>query len=234
MQVETNTNALPTWASQQSGIENVQDRSQLMKDDFLKLLVTQLQYQDPLNPASNQEFAAQLAQFSSLEQLTQMNKSLESSLDSDAVLANTINNSLATGFLGKEVHALGDIVQLKQGESTTIRFSQTKASVDTLVNIYNTQGTLVRTLDLGPIQAGGFQTEWDGRDQDDTGLPSGNYSFEVQAYDPEGNGIDTATFMIGLVTGVRYLDNHATLLMGDREVPYENVIEIVDPQYGVE
>ncbi|HLA40506.1 MAG TPA: flagellar hook assembly protein FlgD, partial [Candidatus Glassbacteria bacterium] len=165
MQVDTNANTIPYWASQQSGVGGVENRAQLMKDDFLKLLVTQLQYQDPLNPASNQEFAAQLAQFSSLEQLTEMNKSLSKGLDSDAVLANTINNSLATGFLGKEVHAVGDVINLEQGKNAMIRFSQAAASVDTIVNIYTPQGALVRTIELGGVPAGGSQTEWDGRDQ---------------------------------------------------------------------
>ena len=103
----TNNITSPAWASQESGVSNVENRAQLLKDDFLKLLVTQLQNQDPLNPASNQEFASQLAEFSSLEQLTQMNESLESNLDSDLLLAQSLNNSTATGFIGHEVHATG-------------------------------------------------------------------------------------------------------------------------------
>ena len=85
MDVAGTINERPAWASQASGVDSIQNRTQLMKDDFLKLLVTQLQNQDPLNPASNQEFAAQLAQFSSLEQLMEMNKALDANLEMNGV-----------------------------------------------------------------------------------------------------------------------------------------------------
>ena len=71
MDVAAATNETQTWGAQASGVDSIQNKSVLQKDDFLKLLVAQLQNQDPLNPASNQEFASQLAQFSSLEQLNE-------------------------------------------------------------------------------------------------------------------------------------------------------------------
>ena len=63
-------------------------------------------------------------------------------------------------------------------------------------------------------------------------MPTGNYAFEVIAADVDGNSIETVSFMVGQVTGVRYLDNRATLLMGDREVPFESIIEVVEPEAG--
>ena len=77
----------------------------LGKDDFLKLLIAQLQNQDPLNPADNTEFVAQLAQFSSLEQLTTMNASLEQSIEFNRTVTETINNSMMVNFMGKSVSA---------------------------------------------------------------------------------------------------------------------------------
>ncbi|MBW7997695.1 MAG: flagellar hook capping protein [Candidatus Glassbacteria bacterium] len=229
MQVDTSNNSSPAWASQQTGAGEIENRSMMLQDDFLKLLVAQLQNQDPLNPASNQEFAAQLAQFSSLEQLTQMNQNLKANLSSDAVLAQSLNNSTATGFIGHEVHATGNMLSMKQGDPASLRFFQDSASTETVIDIYNDQGSLVRTIELGSIQAGGTVTEWDGKDFDGNQLSSGTYFFDVSAVDFDGNRVATTTFMFGRVTGVRYVDNQATLLIGEQEVPLRNVMEIVEP-----
>ena len=70
------------------------------KEAFLKLLITQLQYQDPMNPADSTEFTAQLAQFSSLEQLQSMNEGLQMSLEADLMLGQLLNNTMATTLIG--------------------------------------------------------------------------------------------------------------------------------------
>ena len=85
-------------------VSNINTAS-LGKDDFLKLLIAQLQNQDPLNPADNTEFVSQLAQFSSLEQLTTMNSSLEQSIEFNRSVTETINNSMMVNFIGKSVSA---------------------------------------------------------------------------------------------------------------------------------
>jgi len=230
MDVAGTTNYTSTWAAQASGVDSLQDRSILQKDDFLKLMVAQLKNQDPLNPASNQEFAAQLAQFSSLEQLMEMNSALGDNLEMSGFIANSVNNSIASSFIGKVVHAVGNQVHLGEESGVEIRFNQESASASTLVKIYNSAGTLVRSLDLGAVPGGGMTVEWDGKDQSGNRLPEGTYYTEALAFDYDNNNIDTVTFMMGRVTGVRYFDNMARLLIGDEEVLLENVIEIVLPQ----
>ncbi len=230
MDIASTVNEGVAWASQASGVDSIQNRAQLMKDDFLKLLVVQLQNQDPLNPASNQEFAAQLAQFSSLEQLMGMNKALGENLEINGFIANSINNSIAATFIGKEVHAVGNQVHLSEEGDLEIRFNQERASAETLVDIYNSAGTMVRSLDLGAMPGGGVGVVWDGKDESGERLPEGTYYVEVFASDYDSNRIATVTFMMGLVTGVRYLDNRALLLVGEEEVALENVIEVVLPK----
>lgn len=230
MDIASTVNEGVAWASQASGVDSIQNRAQLMKDDFLKLLVVQLQNQDPLNPASNQEFASQLAQFSSLEQLMGMNKALGENLEINAFIANSLNNSIATTFIGKEVHAVGNQVHLSEEGDLEIRFNQERASAETLVNIYNSAGTMVRSLDLGAMPGGGVGVEWDGKDESGERLPEGSYYVEVLASDYDSNRIATVTFMMGLVTGVRYFDNRAILLVGEAEVALENIIEVVLPK----
>ncbi len=230
MDIASTVNESAAWATQASGVDSIQNRAQLMKDDFLKLLVVQLQNQDPLNPASNQEFASQLAQFSSLEQLMGMNKALGENLEINGFIANSLNNSIATTFIGKEVHAVGNQVHLSEEGDLEIRFNQERASAETLVNIYNSAGTMVRSLDLGAMPGGGVGVEWDGKDESGERLPEGSYYVEVLASDYDSNRIATVTFMMGLVTGVRYFDNRALLLVGEEEVALENVIEVVLPK----
>jgi flagellar basal-body rod modification protein FlgD len=77
--------------------------SLLGKDDFLKLLTVQLQNQDPMSPLENNELVAQLAQFSSLEQMANMNQSLQDSLDSDLLVGQLLNNTMATTLIGRSV-----------------------------------------------------------------------------------------------------------------------------------
>ncbi|HUU27363.1 MAG TPA: flagellar hook capping FlgD N-terminal domain-containing protein [archaeon] len=239
MQVDNTTSAVPSWVTPQtewvptqSGINTVENRSSLLKDDFLKLLVAQLRNQDPLNPADNQEFAAQLAQFSSLEQLQQMNSSLEKSLDSNSQIANYLNNNTATGFIGKEVRALGNQVYLDESSDPVIRFQQNRNSIDTKVIVYNSAGVLMRTIGLGGTSADEMDVVWDGKDSQGNNLAEGTYWFDVAATDYEGNPVKTVGFMVGIITGIRYLDNKAYLLMGDRQLPLEDVIEVIQSQEG--
>ena len=222
-------NDTSAWASQASGVASTENRNELMKDDFLRLLVAQLRNQDPLSPASNQEFVAQLAQFSSLEQLMEMNKSMDSNLEMNGFVANSVNNSIASTFIGKEVRAVGNQVHLYEDGDTEIRFSQEMASASTVVKIYDAEGTYVRSLNLGARPGGGQALEWDGKDDSGERLPEGTYYIETLASDYEGNSIAAVSFMIGMVTGVRYIDNIARLLVGQEEVGLDSVIEIVLP-----
>jgi len=84
------------------------DVSTLGKNDFMKLLLAQMQNQDPLNPTDNTEFVAQLAQFSSLEQMTEMNSNLETTLTQNKQVAEAINNAMMINYFGKKISAESD------------------------------------------------------------------------------------------------------------------------------
>ena len=96
------------------------------KDDFLHMLVAQLKYQDPLNPMDNTAFVAQLAEFSALEQMQNVNATLQS-----AVLLNrSLNNTLITELIGRNVKALGDGIYLSPSEEASIRYSLSQDAAD--------------------------------------------------------------------------------------------------------
>jgi len=116
----------------------------LGKNDFLKLLVAQLEHQDPLAPQEGQEFAAQLAQFSSLEQLTNINDNLEASQAFDLALS----NSSMVNLIGKTVDAPGNKFELGKGESETLSFSIGEDASEVSIDIFNSAGANVASLSL--------------------------------------------------------------------------------------
>ena len=100
-----------TYSSYNSDLYSAEpniDVSTLGKNDFLTLLIAQLKHQDPLNPADNTEFIAQLAQFSSLEQMTLMNANLEKSLESNINMTEAVSNAMIINYFGKYVTAETD------------------------------------------------------------------------------------------------------------------------------
>ncbi|HVP39530.1 MAG TPA: flagellar hook capping FlgD N-terminal domain-containing protein, partial [Candidatus Saccharimonadales bacterium] len=127
----------------------------LGKDDFLKLLTAQLQHQDPLQPMDNTAFVAQLAQFSSLEQLQNMN----SSLSTDILLNQSVNNSLATGLIGRNIVAKGDQITLAAGGTADLSFNLS-AAADAKITVVDSSGKTVATLTPGHLGAGDQTVTW--------------------------------------------------------------------------
>ncbi len=192
------------------------------KDTFLKLLVTQLQYQDPLNPVENTEFTAQLAQFSTLETLTDMGESM----DQMSYLQGSLNNIQTLSFIGKQVSAQGNIVHFN-GEDVNINFTLDDRAADAQVNIYTEEGTRVRSITMGELAAGDATCVWDGTDASGETVSQGRYTFTVQATDYSGLAVGSTSYAMGEVTGVRYDGGITYLIIGDKEVTISDVEKIV-------
>ena len=196
------------------------------KDDFLQLLVAQLKAQDPLNPMDSTAFTAQLAQFSSLEQLQNINLSLGTIGTSQAVMT----SSQAVGFIGKTITALGDTVEVQSGQSQGIQFSLGEPAAGLYVRLYDQMGSFIRQIEVGQTASGQQQVSWDGLDYLGGRVPDGTYSYEVEAIDEQGNSVSTTTFASGTVTGVSYKDGVAYLQCGTREIPMGNVVNVSVPE----
>jgi flagellar basal-body rod modification protein FlgD len=209
-------------------VENVFGSSRVLgKDDFLKLLTVQLQHQDPLEPQDNTEMVAQLAQFSSLEQLENMNQNLASSLDLDLILTQVLNNTAAAGLIGKSVVAGGNSVALgAPGEAVQVNFDVAANAESLTVTIYDESGTLVRTIEESGIEAGRQSIEWDGEDSSGNRLSAGTYTFRVTATDGEGNSIDVSPLVMGNVDVVKFVNGEAVLVLDGVEVAISEIIEI--------
>lgn len=198
----------------------------LGKTEFLKLLVAQLTHQDPLNPMEGTEFTAQLAQFTALEQLMNINQSLDKLGD----LTSAVTQSQAIDMLGKQITAEGNTIAMTNGVSSDVVFSLEK-SVDTAsISVFNDSGTLVSIVDTGTLPAGQNSIAFAGFDVNDNPLPDGLYTFQVSAVDADGNDVKATTFSSGIVTGVNIGEDGGTnLQIGTTTFALSAVVQIREP-----
>ena len=212
-----------------SGLTTAQTRTPkntLAKDDFLSLLITQMQNQDPLEPMKGTEFAAQLAQFSSLEQLTNINTSLEQSLNANAMLSSSINNALSATFIGKDVRAAADTFHYGSSGNVKLGYSITTPADTVAVKIYDSAGNVVKTL-KGSTGEGQSTITWDGTNDRGETVGAGNYSFKVEAKDKSGANLDSATYVFGKVSGVRFKPEGTVFVIDGVEISLANILEIM-------
>jgi len=210
-------------SSDTSSTQTTNSLQSLGEDDFLKLFVTQLQYQDPLSPMDSTGFTSQLAQFSSLEQLTNINTAIGNLASSQALT----QNALAAGLIGKNVLVAGN--QISLAGTANISFALPTATAQTNLSIYNASGQCVRQVSLGAENSGSITYTWDGKDSQGNTLPDGNYTYSVAAADATGAAVSATTSTYGMVTGVT-LQNNLTYLVLDSglQVQLSSIQEISD------
>ena len=138
------------------------EAAQLGKDDFLRLLTVQLRYQDPLNPMQDTDFIAQMAQFSSLEQLQNMNRSLDKNLGSDEQLNTAFNNNIVTALVGKTVEIPTVEIEFDGDKPSTVSYRLDAGARSAKLQILDGRSQLVREFDLDITRPRG-SVEWDGK-----------------------------------------------------------------------
>ena len=155
----------------------------LEKESFMKLLVTQLSAQDPLNPADSTEFVNQLTQFTSMEQLV----NIKEGLDLLAVTETAGTSAQMVSFIGKDVTFSADSFVLDSaGETDEIQFDLKESAATVEVVIKDEDGKVVRNMELGSMSEGGQTVAIDGINDEGGKLPEGTYTFEVVAKNVEG------------------------------------------------
>ena len=192
------------------------------QDTFLKLLVAQLEHQDPLSPMENIEFTGQLAQFRTLEQIEAMNASLNT-------LANLQGGTArvqAVDYIGREIRAEGNAFRVSSGEASPLQYELAAGSASASVSIIDEQGLLVQTLDLAAQPAGEQVVRWDGRDASGNTVPDGTYRFSVTAQDQSGDAVPVRTRIQGVVEGVEMEGNTPFLLVGGNRVGLASLISV--------
>lgn len=198
----------------------------LGKDDFLRLLVMQLRFQDPMNPLKGTEFAAQLAQFSSVEQLSNINTKLSESLQNNTLLAQSINNALSATLVGKEVRATMDTFSYNGTSPVKFGYTLSASAESIVVKVRDSAGNVVKTFRQTDTSKGDTSIEWDGKDDHGKQVKSGTYTFTVEAEDAKGQTISVSSFIIGVVQSVRFKPEGSVFLVDGIEVPIARILEI--------
>ena len=196
------------------------------QDDFLKLLIAQLQNQDPLQPMDNQQFAVQLATFNSLEQLIGINGKLGSLQTSQGAM----NQFSAAALIGKEVATNGNAISLQSSGPTAVNYQLSANAAKVVVNIQDASGTLVRQIQVGSQNAGNQSLLWDGKDASGKAVAAGLYNFEINAFDLNGKQVQALGRVKGLVTGVRLDGSEPVLEVGGLQIPLSAVTSVSTPQ----
>jgi len=196
---------------------------ELGMDQFLKLFIAQIQNQDPLSPLDSAEFTAQLAQFTSVEQLYGMNSRLA---DIEEALSSQNEQRDDLGFIGKTVTANDNTIRVDDGTVQAGSYTIDGSGYVT-VDVYDSDGLLVRTFYEGWEDEGEHSVNWDGRDDTGTLVDDGTYSFGINARDENGLYISYNTYISGEVTGLTYQDGQSYLMIGDRIINnINNIIEV--------
>ena len=216
-----------TFTQQAANADRTARQTVTLAEDFsqfLQLLTTQLQNQDPLSPLDSNEFTNQLVQFSQVEQQINSNTKL------DNLVALQLNNSItsALNYIGKDVSYISAEIAHEQGVPSNIRYSLDGPAVISQINIFNEEGNLVFSTDA-QRGAGVHDFEWNGRDFLNNELPSGTYSVSIDSLDAEENVVNTTTVVTSRVRGVEQQNGVVFALVGDRAVPITDILNAVQP-----
>jgi flagellar basal-body rod modification protein FlgD len=221
MSVQAITDLSPTVSS----LYTTKSNATVDKEDFLKLLITQIQQQDPLNPQDPAEFTAQLTQFSNLEQLISLNTAMEDL----QMLQLSSNNAQAANLIGKNVLYDGGTVQVQGGAPGSLYVVAPGTVKDVTVSIKDSSGSVVRTIQLGSLSGGIQAISWDGLKSTGDPASDGAYTFTVTAVDAQGNSAAVTPLSLGHVGGVSFEDGVTYLNVGGEKVSLSDVRSVREP-----
>lgn len=180
----------------------------LGKDDFMRLLLTQMQNQDPLNPMDHKDFSAQLAQFGALEKLG----NIETGIQGMQGGQRKETGMQAMHLIGRRVEAQGQAIDLVPGQGATFRPVAERGLQPLKASIFDLQGQLVRTIDVSALPEGS-PVVWDGLTDQGQPAPAGRYTFRVLAKDAEGKAKEIGNEVSGTVTGMEMRGETPLLLV---------------------
>lgn len=185
-------------AKQKSGVEESQDR-------FLKLLVTQMKNQDPLNPMDNAQVTSQMAQLSTVSGIDKLNATL-AALSSSMAASQSMQ---AASMIGHVVVVPGSKMELKNDKGAGA-LDLTQPADNITVHIKDASGNVVRNMNLGSQPVGIMAIKWDGLNDAGSRVAEGNYQFSASA-ELGGAKSSVNTLSYGLVSGVKQKPEGASL-----------------------
>lgn len=191
---------------------------------FLTLLTTQLQNQDPLSPMDSTEFTNQLVQFSQVEQQINTNQKL----DNLVAMQLASISSVALGYVGMDISYISGEMNYDGSTPVDITYALGSEAVTSKVNVYNEDGELVYSADA-PKDTGMNKFTWNGTKTDGTPVEAGTYTLKIDAVDKAGKAIENSTVVSGHVDGIETQNGVVYVLVGDRAVPISSIVNAKTP-----
>jgi flagellar basal-body rod modification protein FlgD len=203
---------------------NVQEAvSELGADVFLRLLVTQLQSQDPTNPTENQDFVAQLAQFTTLEETTNTNALLEQLIGQDVQRTqfDLVN------FIGRTVVTEGDTISLGETDQPILTYALNDRATSVTIEILGQAGQVLRSIQSeSPGTAGAHDVKWDGLDGDGDRMLEGVYQFRVNAITANREPVSNFTFARERVSNIVLGAENPIVVQSGKTLNTQDIISI--------
>ena len=177
-----------------------EDRASLDRQDFMNLFVTQLQFQDPMNPMDTADMSSQLAQFNMVDLMYKNTDAMEKLVAADE--SRTRLQALA--YLGHRVRYEGDELPVTEDGPLPFDLENEEPVASCVATIRDGSGALIRSWDLGALSPGRHSLEWDGKDASGDPVPPGNYKVKIEALDEKGDDVPVKTWTSGRISNVTY------------------------------
>jgi flagellar basal-body rod modification protein FlgD len=187
-----------------------------IQDQFLTLLLTQLQNQDPTDPMDTDSFTSQLCSINQLEQSVITNDYL-------ANLESAASTSQAVSYIGKSVNVEGNTVNINEDNTGDIAFKISDDAADASINIYDANGNTVWNEEMTDLSSGTYTVSLDDLDKS---MAGGTYTYSVSAYDEKGNTLDVTTYSSVEITGLVYEDGEPYLVTNSGTISMDDVTEL--------
>jgi flagellar basal-body rod modification protein FlgD len=189
-------------------------------NQFMNLLVTQIQNQDPFSPMDNQQFISQLTQFTSLEQLQKINDSLGENM----TVSQSLNNTLLLDLVGRRATVPGSRFAVQDGEVSPLKV-QAAAGGTATITVKNAAGQVVSTYDR-QVTAGWDDVTWNGHLADGSVAADGDYTYEISMVDRSGNPVTTATYVTAMVDSLRFENGIAKVTVAGVEYYVSEIAQV--------
>ena len=198
----------------------------LDKDAFFKLMLAQIRAQDPTNPLQSHEMASHLAQFTSLEQLYNINSGIEGLTKNQS----PNSNFQVLNFMGKSVSAdTSKVYRVKGDKAHEVRFEVGgEGTVTTTVEILDATNKAVRKIQMGPLKKGENTVTWNGLGDDGLPTRAGEYRVRIESKDANGKKIAVKTAFSGTISGVNFTPQGPLLMVGNQAIRLSEISKIED------
>jgi flagellar basal-body rod modification protein FlgD len=221
------SDVLNSLANQQGNQRAVSKNQGISKDDFLRLLFTQLKYQDFESSVDYKDLLSQLSMLAQIEQAMNMKQAIDS-LSSSIARTNFL---FASSLIGKSAYVDGDRVYVSNKKVYSFpAFQLDIPARDVKVRILSPGGVPVKTIELGNLTAGKHYVSWDGKDENGNIVQDGSYTFEVIAHDSEGSKFKPQKLVFGNIESVRLDRSNVLVGLGDSFFEFERVVEVRNSQ----